>query len=167
MIACNLIDQKDFMNKLLLGDVFDAFWLVEASITTYNTFRIDGFLQKNFFETPVLEALERTGRTYSLWSETKSFCYSIIKGRHTPLHFRIVFQLSKKNTEAVIRDAGVAFSPEEVEGLYLNLQYQNKKLTCTTGSSMKIFTMDKSLDQVWDQMVLSFFKKHAIPFEQI
>ena len=48
MIALSIIDVKDFMNKLLIGEVFDRFFLVEASVTTFNTFTIDGRLQQDF-----------------------------------------------------------------------------------------------------------------------
>lgn len=51
MIALSIIDVKDFMNKLLIGEVFDRFFLVEASVTTFNTFTIDGRLQQDFFDT--------------------------------------------------------------------------------------------------------------------
>ena len=166
MIAFNIIDQKDFMNKLLLGDVFDHFWLVEASITTYNTFTIDGSLHRDFFEKPVLEALDRTRRINSLWHEVKPFCFSIIKGKHTPLHFKIVFQLSRDNTDKAVIDSGVGLRPEDVSGLYINLQYNGEELACTTGTSLRIFTMDKSFDITWDNMVLAFFKQNGIAFEQ-
>ena len=40
MLALKITDVKDFMNKLLIGEVFDRFSLVEASVTTFNTFTI-------------------------------------------------------------------------------------------------------------------------------
>lgn len=166
MIALNIIDQKDFMNKLLIGDSFDAFWLVEASITTYNTFTIDGTLHKDFFEAPLAEALERTQRTHSLWQEIKPFCFSIIKGKHTPLHFKLVFQLSRENTNKAVLDSGIDLQPEDIAGLYINFQYNGAELACTTGTSLRVFTMDKTFDIVWDNMVLAFFKQHGIAFHQ-
>ena len=33
MLALKITDVKDFMNKLLIGEVFDRFSLVEASVT--------------------------------------------------------------------------------------------------------------------------------------
>ena len=51
MLALKIIDVKDFMNKLLIGEVFDRFFLVEASVTTFNVFTIDGRLQQDFFDT--------------------------------------------------------------------------------------------------------------------
>ena len=58
MIALKILDIKDFMSRLLKGEAFDPFWLVEASITTYNTFTIDGSLHRDFFDAPLLEALD-------------------------------------------------------------------------------------------------------------
>ncbi len=46
-----ITDVKDFMNKLLIGEVFDRFSLVEASVTTFNTFTINGKLHYDFFDT--------------------------------------------------------------------------------------------------------------------
>ena len=51
MLALKISDVKDFMNKLLIGEVFDHFSLVEASVTTFNTFTIDGKLHHDFFDT--------------------------------------------------------------------------------------------------------------------
>ena len=44
MIALQIQDIKNFMSKLLLSQTFDNFLMVEGSIKTYNTFRIDGTL---------------------------------------------------------------------------------------------------------------------------
>ena len=34
--------------------------------------------------------------------------------------------------------------------MYLNLNYDGTRLTCTTGISLKLFTMDKTLEKAWD-----------------
>ena len=49
MIALQIADIKTFMKKLLLSESFDRFLLLEGSITTFNTFHIDGTLQKAYF----------------------------------------------------------------------------------------------------------------------
>ena len=55
MVALQIQDIKYFMNKLLLSQTFDNFQLVEGSITTYNTFRIEGRVHKDFFTNEELE----------------------------------------------------------------------------------------------------------------
>ena len=51
MLALKITDQKDFTNKLFLGETFDAFWLNQAEIITSNIFSIDGRLRLIFSTT--------------------------------------------------------------------------------------------------------------------
>ncbi|MFA4034429.1 DUF5721 family protein [Blautia stercoris] len=162
MIALNVQDVKDFMARLLISEEFDSFWLCEASITTFSTFQIDGTLRPEFFDTEEAEALTKSGRTHCLWQEVKPYCFSIIKGKKTPLSFKIVFQLSRQASEQLLLKNTSSWSINDIYGLYLNLQYDGTSLICTTGTSMKLFSMDKSLDLLWDEAVITFFKKHQI-----
>lgn len=59
------------------------------------------------------------------------------------------------------------FSPDDIFGLFVNFQYDGKNLTCTTGTSLKTFTLDKSLDHIWDELIQKFFKQQQIPYESI
>ncbi|MGN0252434.1 MAG: DUF5721 family protein, partial [Oliverpabstia sp.] len=153
MLALHILDLKDFTGKLFIGDVFHRFYLTEASFTTSVTFTIDGALHKEFYDSDNCPE-----RTCCYWEEVKSQCFSFIKGKRTPLHFKIVFQLSRENTEKLLIQSGLSLKPEDVYGLYLNLQFDGAQLICTTGSSLRIFTMDKTLDHVWDDMVRKFFR---------
>lgn len=96
MLALSVTDIKDFMNQLLIGETFDHFSLIEASIVTFNTFTIDGKLQKDFFDTDTLEAFTENAMEYSLWHDVKPFCFSVIRGKRTPVSFKIVFRLPQK-----------------------------------------------------------------------
>ena len=93
------------------------------------------------------------------------FCFSIMKGKKTPLHFKIVFMLSKKNTEKLLLGNRVPLSIDDIFGLFVNFQYDGTHLTCTTGTSVKTFTLDKTLDHVWDELVQKFFRQQQIPYE--
>ncbi len=162
MIAVQIQDIKDFMSKLLLGNAFDSFWLSEASITTSVSYTIDGFLHPEFYDTQEAELLQEEGRTYALWRDMKPFCFSVIKGKKTPLSFKIVFMLSKKNTQKLLASSKLSYQLEDIFGLFVNFQFDGQHLTCTTGTSLKTFSLDKSLDRVWDEMILKFFKQQQI-----
>jgi len=164
MISIQIQDVKDFMNKLLLQPIFDAFLVVEGSIITYNTFHIDGHLHLDFYSKEEQEALGLDTRQFSRWQELRSFCLELIKGKHTPLAFQFTFQLSPENTARLLAQTGSPFSPADVRGLVLNIRYENDRLFCTTGTSMNLFSLDKSLDQAWDQMVQKFFTRQEIGF---
>ena len=110
MIAVKIQDIKDFMAKLLIGNAFDSFWLSEASVTTSVTYSIEGNLHEDFFDTEENRQLQEEGRNYALWRDIKPFCFSIIKGKKTPLHFKIIFRLSRKNTKKLLHGSGLSYT---------------------------------------------------------
>lgn len=165
MIALQIQDIKNFMSKLLLSHTFDNFLLVEGSITTYNTFRIDGRVHKDFFSEEEIEERTLNMREFSLWKEVKPFCLELIKGKKTPLGFKFVFQLSKENTAKLLASSGItSIQPENVSGLLLNVRYDNGSLACITATNLNLFILDKSLEHAWDDMVKRFLKQQEISF---
>lgn len=158
MIVLNL-KAKNCMSHLLLKPTFDEFSLVEGSIVTFNKFTIDGFLQKDFYE-------EAPEKEYSDWKDLHEFCFNIIKGKRTPLSFKFVLSLSKADFEKFLSANKLdGFRPENIQGLYLNFRYDGTSLQCVTGTSLNMFTLDKSLDAAWDEFVRKFFARHEIEFE--
>ena len=167
MLALKILEIKDFMNKLLINETFDSFELIEASITTFNIFSINGKLQRDFFDTDARDILDQKGVNYSLWKEIKPYCYSIIRGKRTPLNFKVILRLPTQQMRSALSQIDHGISPDLVDGLFLNLQYKNKELLCTTGVSTHTFLLDKSLEHNWDSMVLELFRKQDITFESL
>ena len=159
MIALSLTDVKECMSKLLLSETFDPFLFVEGEIMTFATFTIDGYLKKEFWEEDAPE------REYALWKDVREYCFSLIKGKRTPLGFKLILGLSEANIEKLLMQQGLDFKPSDVRGLYINLKYDGQKLQCVTGTAMHTFTMDKSLEQAWDRMVQKFFTQKEISYE--
>lgn len=164
MIALSIIDVKDFMNKLLIGEVFDRFFLVEASVTTFNTFTIDGRLQQDFFDTDTVAMHKSNSIEYSLWRDVKPYCFSVIRGRRTPLNFRIVLQLSHKQTQQILNPSFPDGSVPDCR-FCLNLQYRNDSLLCTTGVSYTSFCLDKHPEHLWDEIIRKFLSGQHIAFQ--
>lgn len=167
MKALHITDVKDFTNKLFIGDVFDSFLLNQASITTFATFSIDGRLQYDFFDTGEQELLSESARDFALWKEIKPQCFAIIRGKRAPLQFKIVLQASPRVTAALFQKNGMEFSDKEKEIFFLNLQYKNRSLLCTTGSSLNQFYTGKKPLHLWDEAVVDFFHRRQIQFEEI
>ena len=164
MIALSIIDVKDFMNKLLIGEVFDRFFLVEASVTTFNTFTIDGRIQQDFFDTDTVAMHKSNLIEYSLWRDVKPYCFSVIRGRRTPLNFRIVLQLSHKQTQQILNPSFPDGSVPDCR-FCLNLQYRNDSLLCTTGVSYTSFCLDKRPEHLWDEIIRKFLSGQHIAFQ--
>ena len=117
------LSPKICMSHLLLLETFDRFLFIEGKITTFNTFEIDGFLQKDFFDTPPESA-------YSRWKDVRDFCFRLIKGKRTPLSFKIVLSLPPEQFAAFLNSRSLSsYRPEEVQGLYLNFHYDGSSLT--------------------------------------
>lgn len=167
MQAFQIQDVKGFMAKLLIGNAFDAFLLSEASITTFCTFSIDGRFRGDFFAEEKQDESEKelSARDLARWEQVRPFCLSLIKGKRTPLGLKIVFRLAENNVERLLSQSGLPLPPADVEGLYLNIRYDGTSLTCVTGTSLKVFTLDRTLEHTWDQMVGAFLKKQDIAWE--
>ena len=56
MTALEIKITKNFMNALLVSEKFDAFLVEDASVTTFNTFEIDGHIVKDFYTSEEIEA---------------------------------------------------------------------------------------------------------------
>ena len=165
MVALQIQDIKNFMSKLLLSQTFDHFLLIEGSITTFNTFRIDGRIHSDFFTEEEHEERRLRDREFSLWKEVKPFCLELIKGKKTPLGFKFTFQLSKENTAKLLTSSGItSIQPENVSGLLLNIRYDNGALNVITATNLSLFTLDKTLERAWDDMVKRFLKQQEISF---
>ena len=170
MLALKITDTKNFMTKLLAQDTFDTFLFSEGSVTTFTTFSIDGTWHPDYFGEN-----EQAGRAAGTndpvrakqpltWRLVRPVIYDIIKGRHTPINMRIILKLADYNVEHLLTGAGLSVPKEEVTGLFLNLTYVKEAVTATTGTSMKVFTLDRSVDRVWDDMVRRFLETRGIPF---
>lgn len=167
MVALKISNIKEFMNLLLLSDTFDHFLLSEASITTFATMILDGHSYADFFS-PEDDGYELVaGESYVPFALLRSSCFDFIKGKRTPVSFKFVFLLSKKNQEKTLASLHSSFAAEDISGMYLNLKYQAGEIICTTGISYRNFSLDKSLDQAWDDMIIRFFKNHKILFETL
>jgi len=162
MIALEITNIRDFMTKLLLSDTFDHLQTVEVSVTTYNTFHIDGSIHPEYYTDETPEAV--TDR-YSLWKDIKPFCLSIIKGKRVPLHFRIIFILGTADMETLFRQHDVSSLIPDINSLAMTVNYDSLILSCTSGISLRTFSLDKTAEKLWDQCLTKFFEQHDIPYE--
>lgn len=153
-------DIKKFMNCLLVKETFDNFLLEEATITTYNTFTIDGHIQSDFYSSGELEELP--DKTLSTWRMIKPHCFNLIKGSKLPLRFKIVLKASSSYTEKLLNENPCGLSLKDIGGLYINIRYDSKRsltdddtsnasLDCISMASLNIFSMDKTLEKTWDK----------------
>lgn len=164
MISLNLLEVKSFMAKLLTQNTFDQFLLREMELQTFTNYSINGQFNEDFFTTEELE--ERGENRFTLWSDVRSIAFSMIKGNKTPLSLKIVFQLPKAKIEELVQRAGGKLQADDIGGLYLNVRFEKGELHIITGTAIKTFTLDKTLEQEWDAEVKRFLRETAILFEE-
>ena len=146
---------KQFTTNLFTKDSFDKFLVTEVQISALNTFSIDGHINESYLdEEESILSENKEGIVY--WAKLKPFCYEIIKGKKVPLRFKIVFALPKHLFGAFLKKVNLTISPEDINALFLNVGFQANKLTCTTAVSLKSFSMDKSLENAWDDYINKF-----------
>jgi hypothetical protein len=64
---------------------------------------------------------------------------------------------NRDNITKLVEMNNLAISPDDVGALFYNVNYSDGKLQVTTGSSIKVFSLDKSLDNIWDDTVEKYY----------
>lgn len=164
MISCKIIELKNFMGRLLATDCFDGFLLEEAVITTYNTFTIDGRLKKEFYTSEEWNDPSIRPYAFSCWSDIRSICFSLIKGKKTPAALKFVLQLKPEKMKELLSENGVSPSEEMVKALIITIRYGAVGMTCTTGVSLSGFSLDKTAEKLWDKAFLQFLEANGISY---
>lgn len=166
MIALQIKNVKNFMGKFLASEVFDDFLLEEASISTYNTFFIDGRQNRNFYTEEEWE--DKTLRPYdfSMWKDMKSLCFHLIKGSRTPAGFKVILHLLPSYVESILSDGSVSVPVSSVKALVLTIKYDNTGLVLTSGTALHTFLPDKSADVFWDKYIKLFLEKNGMDYEE-
>lgn len=160
MVALKVEDVKSFTSKLFVKEVFDRFLVKEINIVTYNSFTIDGHIRQGYFSDEELE--ENRIEDFSSWKMLKPLCFSLIKGKKLPGSFRIVLLLASQDVDKFAGNSGTGINGEQIQGLYLNIRYEDGALYCVTGTSLSLFTLDKTLEAEWDNAVKNFLRSHEI-----
>ena len=161
MVAFKIVDVKDFMNKLLIGEVFDNFLLVSFEISSFAKITIDGVRNEAWYEDN-----ESLGR-YLSWKELRNKVSLLVKGDRIPLVMKAVFRLSGTNTEKVAAKLGINNAVEKDYGLFFNLKFENNEVNIVTGISVTDFLISKELGNLWDEDLIKFLKYYRIAVEML
>ena len=165
MIALELTDVKDFMNKLLRSEIFDHFLMQEAVITSAATYTINGQITKGFYSPEELEELHLNGCRFLPFYMLRGNCFDLIKGKKTPSQLKIVLKVNEENTLQLLNTTKSALNPNDIDGMFLNIIFQEKDLNVICGISYQIFTMEKALESEFTNQIIQLFKANNITCE--
>lgn len=162
MIAIRLPELKHFTSQLFIQDTFHSFLVYEASFVTGCSYLIDGHRNAEYYGPE-----EESAEEYIGWNELRPTCFQIIRGTRLPLQFKLVLRAPAKLLDELLSCADTGISPEQIEALHFIIHYRDGGITCTTGTSLKFFTLDKSLDKIWDCYLLQFLDAHGIEYQYL
>ena len=169
MTALEIKVTKNIMNALLILEHFDSFLVEETVITTFNTFHIDGHLVQKFYSSEELDELKSNGKStsFSHWGDIRPFCFQLIRGKKTPVSFKVVLHAAPSLIEKIAANPDCGVAANLIHSLVLNIRYDNGKVTCVTASALSTFTMDKSVDKLWDTYVRQLLSELGLDFEEV
>ncbi len=155
MIVFSIDEIKIFMAKLLVKDTFDQFWVEEAHILTASVMDLRGKRNQEWYDS------EESGLPeWMYWSEVKNIVFEYIKGSRTPQVMKITLKASPQIAADLLKDSGVWQQYEkEMPGLALQIRFDAGELQIVTGIAHQMFSMDKSVEQAWDEAVKGFIRQ--------
>ncbi len=165
MTAYTITERKNFMSKLLATDCFDSFLLREAVITTYNTFTINGQMEPAFFTSEEWDDTSIRPYELSCWSDIRPICFSLIKGKKTPVSMKFVLHLKPEHAEQLIAQSEGGIPKHYIQAFAATIRYDGDRMTCTTGISFLDFLPDKTPERMWDETFHKFLVQKNIAFD--
>ena len=148
---------KDFTTRLFAGTDFDEYLLQEAQFTTACTFTIDGHINPDFVGEEEMK-LPENSEGMAQWKRLRPICYEIIKGKKVPRQFTVVLRCPAARIPAFLQASSISTRPEDISGLYLNIHFRQGRLYCTTGCSLKTFSLDRRTENAWDEYMSQALK---------
>lgn len=142
-------DVKEFMSLLFLQEIFDKFCVGSMELKTLVPISIKGNLMSDWLSE---ENQERYGGyEYVPWHLLRPVIFSLIRGKQTPLLLRINFVHYMDNG-----DCGG-----------FRIQYENNELNCISSYTPANFSLDKSMEQLWDEKCSDFLLRNQIVSTQV
>ena len=162
MISLKILEMNRFMGKLLKGENFDGFLLKEGFLRTGMEYRFQGRVFPEYYDT---EEQENHTEEYAYWGEVKPFVFELVKGKRTPLAFSFTLLRTKNDTAELLGRRQVNVG-EDSPSLFLQIRFEHGTGHIVTGTARNTFTLDKSLDEAWDEEVKQLFKAMELALEE-
>ena len=163
MIALQIQDKKKMLQVLLESTSFDTFLMQEVSVIRDSSLFLEGRIHPEYQVQQ--DPVQTEGADFVPWHNIRALLASYI-GKEFPLSFKFVLQAPAAYTQNLLKNAAFTGDPSTVKGLILTFRYEQEHLTCLTGISLTTFSMDKSIETLWDQGIKKALANMQIGFEE-
>lgn len=161
-------DAKEFLGDLMTNEKYDSFYLFEARIKSDLDYYVNGKRNmeypRNEDERGARGAKESNGETgfhenesYICWKDIKDTLRLLMGEEQLPLSLKLILMFHRDNITRLIEMNNLPLAPEDVGALFYNVYLERGELSVTTGISLKVFTMDKTLEHLWDESVGKYY----------
>lgn len=161
MISIQIKNQKDFTTKLFANDCFDSLLFDNAHFRVFTDFIIDGRVNSSYFDNDD----EARSLSNLPWARFRNICFNIIKGNRKPVSFKIVLKLDSLSVRDFEESEQIKTDDYNINGLYLNIRYDSGSITCITGISASVFSIDKTVERLFDHYIHKYFMEKNIEFD--
>ena len=134
--------------------------MISLTIKDTKTFMSHLLIKDTFDNMLLSEAAIVTGNTYNINGSINRSFFS-----DDELASLAIFLLSEGDTSQLAGQTDI--NPEDINGLFINIRYSDSGLTLVTGTSVRTFTLDKSLEHAFDSYVKVFLETSGINYEEI
>jgi hypothetical protein len=141
---------------MLLKNTFDLYLLEEAMLNAVMKMEFDGHLYEGYLPKDELENSYVHGNCV-FYADVRHIFLECIKGANTPESFKFVFKAPKELEEMIAKKANE--SSDSIGGLYMNVTFKDGIINIVSGLTKKGFSLDKTIDGVWDDYVQRFLDK--------
>lgn len=155
-----------FMTGLLTTECFDSFLLEQAVIRMAVTYTIDGHRNADFYSREDREDSAEAAYDFVPWSNVRGICREMIKGAAAPVSFQITLRLKPEYVPGTLKACDSKDAVMNVSSLAINVRLRENGLHIVTGVAIKGFSMDHSVDKIWDKTVERFLNSKGILFEE-
>lgn len=162
MQTIEILDVKQFMQLLLKTDTFHSCSMLQAELHTDISIHLDGHLIPGYYTKDELADFAGNPDELLPWQLARDRVFALIKGNRTPSLMKIVLKPDHNLTQELAAQSGTGLRAEDIDGLYLNILFQNNRLFLTCGVSYRIFTLDKTLEQTFAAYTLELLKHNCI-----
>ena len=132
-------EKAEYIKELFEKEKYDSFYLYEARVKTKLDYYVNGRLNREYFDTEAQADLPE------------------YKGERLPIGFKIILMFNRENISRLLEMNNLPVKEEDVSALFMNVVYEHETLSVTTGTSLKIFTMDKTLEHIWDDTIKKYY----------
>lgn len=165
MIALQIQDKKKMLQVLLESTSFDTFLMQEVSVIRDSSLFLEGRIHPEYRSEQDFSDAPSGNTDFIPWHNVRTLLASYI-GKQFPLSFKFVLQAPAAYTQNLLKNAAFTGDPSTVKGLILTFRYEQEHLTCLTGISLTTFSMDKSIETLWDQGIKKALANMQIGFEE-